>query len=223
MKKTLISRSLSIIAITVGIGLANTASAVWINEIHYDNSGGDMGEFVEVAGVSGTDLAGWSIALYNGSVGAVYATINLSGVIGDEANGFGAMAFARAPIQNGSPDGLALVNAANSVVQFLSYEGAFTAIEGPAIGLTSVDLGVSEAGTESAGNSLQLTGIGGDYIDFTWSGPVAESPSSLNAGQTFVAGSVPDAGASSGCFGISLASLCFLNYIENRRKNRGSD
>ncbi|KAA3636123.1 MAG: hypothetical protein DWP92_10010, partial [Armatimonadetes bacterium] len=54
---------------------------VFINEIHYDNVGTDTGEFVEVAGTAGTDLAGWTIALYNGSNGTVYNTINLSGVI----------------------------------------------------------------------------------------------------------------------------------------------
>ena len=49
-------------------------------------------------------------------------------------------------IQNGSPDGIALVDASGAVMQFLSYEGTLTAVGGPADGLTSTDIGVSEGG-----------------------------------------------------------------------------
>ncbi len=37
----------------------NAASTIFINEIHYDNTGGDAGEGVEIAGPAGTDLSGW--------------------------------------------------------------------------------------------------------------------------------------------------------------------
>jgi len=37
----------------------------WINEFHYADSGADAGEFVEIAGIAGTDLTGWTIVLYN--------------------------------------------------------------------------------------------------------------------------------------------------------------
>ena len=57
-------------------------------------------------------------------------------------------------IQNGSPDGIALVDAANALVEFLSYEGTFTGVGGPADGMTSVDVGVSENGSGAVGNSL---------------------------------------------------------------------
>ncbi|CAN5695304.1 hypothetical protein BH18ACT3_BH18ACT3_00660 [soil metagenome] len=43
--------------------------AVFINEIHYDNSGADTGEAIEIAGPAGLDLAGWSLVLYNGTGG----------------------------------------------------------------------------------------------------------------------------------------------------------
>ena len=52
---------------------------VFVNELHYDNAGTDAGEAIEVAGPAGTDLAGWSVVLYNGSGGAVYGTDPLSG------------------------------------------------------------------------------------------------------------------------------------------------
>ena len=59
------------------------ATSVFINEIHYDNSGSDAGEAIEVAATAGTNLNGWSLALYNGSNGTVYNTRNLSGVVGN--------------------------------------------------------------------------------------------------------------------------------------------
>ena len=39
---------------------------VFINEIHYDNTGADVGEGVEIAGPAGTNLACFRIYLYNG-------------------------------------------------------------------------------------------------------------------------------------------------------------
>jgi hypothetical protein len=53
---------------------------VFINEIHYDNAGTDAGEAIEVAAPAGTDLIGWSLALYNGTGGVVYDTDALSGI-----------------------------------------------------------------------------------------------------------------------------------------------
>ncbi|MBI2927593.1 MAG: HYR domain-containing protein, partial [Verrucomicrobia bacterium] len=160
--------------------------SVWINEFHYDNTGGDVNEFVEVAGPAGVDLSRFEIVLYNGSGGAPYSTNQLSGVIDDEGCGFGAVAFPIAPIQNGPPDALALIyGRGQRVVEFLSYEGTFTAVGGPANGLTSVDVGVfeSDPGT-AAGFSLQLQGSGNRAADFSWAGPFDDSPGALNATQT---------------------------------------
>lgn len=67
--------------------------------------------------------------------------------------------YATNGIQNGSPDGIALVNG-TTVVQFLSYEGTFAAVDGPASDMTSVDIGVSEPGSTPIGFSLQLRGTG---------------------------------------------------------------
>ncbi len=170
---------------------AGSGPSVFINELHYDNASTDTGEAVEVAGPAGTDLTGWSIALYNGSATQlkVYDTITLSGVIPDQESGYGTLAFPRAGIQNGSPDGLALVDASDAVVQFLSYEGSFTAASGPANGMTSTDIGVSESGSDPVGYSLQLTGTGTSYGDFTWAAPMASTFGAVNTGQTFGGGS----------------------------------
>jgi predicted extracellular nuclease len=146
---------------------------VFLSELHYDNSGADVGEFFEVTGDAGGDLTGWTVVLYNGDNDAPYGTIALFGVIPDEDGSQGAVAFLRSGIQNGSPDGLALVDDGGVVVEFLSYEGSFTASGGPADGMNSVDLGVSESSSTPTGQSLQvLSGV--------WTGPADESPAALN-------------------------------------------
>ena len=184
------ARPASLFALLLALTLspAALAQSVFINEIHYDNVGGDVGEFVEIAGPAGTDLEGWSIVFYNGANGNTDSpAVNISGVtIDDEGDGFGAVSFARTGIQNGAPDGLALVNADGDVVQFLSYEGSFTANNGPAAGLTSEDIGVDEQPAPPAGQSLQLKGAGTTYDDFAWTAPTPESPGDINDGQTFV-------------------------------------
>lgn len=158
---------------------------IFINEFHYDNSGSDIGEFVELVGPAGFSLVGWSIVLYNGSNGTPYNTISLTGAFDDEGTGFGALSFSIGGIQNGAPDGIALVDASGSVVQFISYEGSFTATSGPAAGMTSTDIGVSESSGTPAGQSLQLQGSGTQVADFAWTGPSAASPGDINAGQFF--------------------------------------
>ncbi|MDQ3737666.1 MAG: ExeM/NucH family extracellular endonuclease [Actinomycetota bacterium] len=160
---------------------------VFINEIHYDNAGTDAGEAIEIAGPAGTDLTGWSLVLYNGSGGAPYDTDSLSGVLTNQAGGAGttSISYPSNGIQNGAPDGVALVNAAGGVEQFLSYEGRFTAVGGPANGITSTNIGVSQNGTEPAGSSLALIGEGATYGDFTWTATTTSSFGQVNPGQTF--------------------------------------
>lgn len=167
--------------------------SVFINELHYDNTGEDTGEFIEIAGPASTDLAGWSLVFYNGNGGSVYNSFSLVGTIPDQGNGFGALAFSNfsSPIQNGSPDGIALVDDSGTLVQFLSYEGSFTAVGGPADGLTSIDIGVSESSSTPVGFSLQLTGTGTEFSDFTFNTPAVDSPGQINASQSFGGGGGP--------------------------------
>ena len=161
-------------------------TAVFINEIHYDNDGTDQGEAVEIAGPSGTDLSGWSIVLYNGSTQQVYNTQNLSGSIPDLGDGFGVVTvnYGTNGIQNGAPDGIALAQGAN-LVQFLSYEGSFTAVGGVADGVASTNIGVSEFSSTPVGHSLQLGGTGANYEDFTWQGAGPNTFGAFNTNQVF--------------------------------------
>lgn len=171
---------------------AQASSHVWINEIHYDNGGTDTGEAIEIAGVAGTDLSGWSLVLYNGDGGSAYNTRVLSGIIPDQpdASGFGTLSFSYPlnGIQNGSPDGIALVNG-TTVVQFLSYEGSFTAVGGVADGVASTDIGVFEPSSSPVGDSLQLSGAGATYGEFNWIAADATF-GQPNQGQSFAAGLV---------------------------------
>ena len=158
---------------------------VWINELHYDNASSDTGEFVEIAGTAGTNLSGWQLVFYNGSNGAVYKTVNLSGTLPNQQNNFGTIPFDVAGIQNGAPDALALVNDAGEVLEFLSYEGTLIAVDGPAAGMTSVNIGVSETSSTPAGYSLQKSGQGVASSDFVWNAPQAETYGQVNTGQSF--------------------------------------
>ncbi|MEM0996024.1 MAG: T9SS type A sorting domain-containing protein [Bacteroidota bacterium] len=176
--------------------LVSAQSNVFINELHYDDaSPGDSNEGVEVAGLAGTDLNCYRILMYNGNNGRVYNTINLSGVLPNQCNGFGTAWFDVPGAQNGSPDGVALVYSptlpgctspgVDSVLQFLSYEGSFVAADSTALGMTSTDIGVSESNSTASNQSLQLTGNGTAPGDFTWTSGNTFTHNNLNAGQTF--------------------------------------
>ncbi len=178
---------LALVVLFTMTGPLAAQTTVFINEIHYDNAGTDTGEAIEVAGPAGTDLTGWSLVLYNGSNGSVYDTDLLNGLIPDSGNGYGfvVVSYPSNGIQNGSPDGIALVDSGNVATQFLSYEGSFTAVGGPADGTASVDIGVAESSSTPVGDSLQLTGSGTSYEDFSWAGAKPNTFGAANSGQTF--------------------------------------
>lgn len=166
--------------------VTSTAHAgVFINEFHYDNDGTDTNEQVEVVAPAGTSLSGWTVVLYNGNDGARYATLNLSGTVADQCGGHGTVVVTATGLQNGAPDGLALVDGSGAIVQFLSYEGSFTASDGPAAGMASTPVPQSETSTTPVGYSLQLSGSGSEYADFAWQAPRAHSFGACNAEQSF--------------------------------------
>ena len=167
----------------VGVGLPTHATAAppttpFIAEIHYDNAGADTDEFVEVQLPAGASSAGLRVELYNGSDGARYATLTLPAVAAP-ADGPTVAVVAAVGMQNGAADGLALVSGAE-VLEFLSYEGALTATSGAAAGRTSVDIGVAESGSESAGQSLSRRyDSAGDAL--IWTGPAGASKGVVNS------------------------------------------
>ncbi len=181
-------------------GLALTplmASAeVFINEIHYDNSGSDTGERIEVVATGGESLGGYRIYLYNGATpaSATYYDNDLlpagSIVSCGGSVRVATLSYPANGIQNGASDGIALVNGSGQLVQFLSYEGTITASNGPAAGRTSSNLPVSE--TEAPANtSLQLGGTGTGYADFTWRSSATQTFGACNNAQGFTAPNPP--------------------------------
>jgi len=156
---------------------------VWINELHYDNSGVDLNEFVEVAGRAGTSVDGWMLVAYNGANGRAYARKPLRGTIPAQQNDRGTLSFLFPGLQNGN-DGVALVTSTGVVLQFLSYGGAFVATNGACDGLTSEDIGVTESSSTPVGFSLRLSGAGSSYAQFAWQPPFLQTPGTPNVSQT---------------------------------------
>lgn len=169
----------------------------FINEFHYDNSNSDQGEFVEVV-VSPTfsgNLNDTQVILYNGSNGNVDETHDLSTFDNFNSptvsNGYFIYVKDIPGIQNGAPDGIALVSGGN-VIEFISYEGSFTASNGPAQGMQSIDIGVSQAPPNPAGtDALGLSGNGSQADEFSWTQfqGIPYSKGLPNTGQTFTGAS----------------------------------
>jgi DNA/RNA endonuclease G (NUC1) len=134
--------------------------AIRVSEIHYDNVGTDVNEAIEVEGPAGTDLAGWTLVLYNGNGGAPYDTLELTGILASQCNNRGTSWTWALNLQNGAPDGIALVTPRDSVVEFLTYEGSFSATAGPAVGVTPTVIPVSQEPAPAIGQSLHRDGSG---------------------------------------------------------------
>lgn len=135
-------------------------------------------------------MANYAIVLYNGKNRQEYDTSIFSGdnTKCSPPGNFPVLEYDNI-LQNGSGggDGLALVDAGGEVIEFISYEGSFTAIDGPANGKTSVNIDVYERSGTSIGLSLQLVGDGCSRSDFTWRQDSAPSSvGAVNDGQEIV-------------------------------------
>lgn len=190
------------LVMALGASSGISAQSVFINEMHYDNTGTDAGKAIEIAGPAGTDPSGWRLVRCNGSTPAsamVYTspaateTLPAGTVIPDVCGGFGVVVvnYPQDGLQNGPNDGVALLDQTGSVVQLLSYEGQLTAANGPAAGIQSEDIGVAESSSTAVGSSIQLGGTGTTYQDFTWNPTAPRTFGACNTGQSFASGDVP--------------------------------
>lgn len=165
----------------------------WINEIHYENTGTDVDEGIEIVGPAGLNLSCYSLYLYDGTSGNTYGTpLALNGILSDQHLGYGTKWFAFPGMQNDA-EGIALIYHGNSdcqcpgsqqVIEFLTYEGTFIAQNGPAAGMTGSLISASETATTPVGHSLQRSGCGSQKTDFTWNSPLANTRDLLNNSQT---------------------------------------
>ncbi|NMB76320.1 MAG: lamin tail domain-containing protein [Myxococcales bacterium] len=143
-----------------------------INEVDYDQVGTDNAEWCELYNGTGRalDLNGFSLILVNGGTNppSIYRTLNLSvaGSLGADQYlvvGADSVQASLPPetlfislgsgsdyIQNGAPDGLALVDTnAGILVDALSYEGSITAVAIPGVGTVSLVEGSPASGADS--------------------------------------------------------------------------
>jgi hypothetical protein len=148
-----------------------TTDDIFISEFHYDNAGGDVNEFVEVA-VSEEfegDLSTVQVTLYR-SNGTSYDSETLDNLI--QGSMAGGLTYYHWDLPtNGifnSSSGIAL-ECNGSIFQLLSYEGTFD------VGITaSTDVGVSEDGDTPEAGSLQL-------IDGVWTETCQNTKGDANA------------------------------------------
>ena len=136
-------------------------SQLLINEIDYDQPGGDSGEFVELLGSEGvfTDVV---LELVNGNNMTIYGTYELGTLtFTNQSDGFGFLVIDTPGIQNGgsAPDGLQL-RLNGVIVDAVCYEGQMNDTEGNPM----------EAVDSSFYEGLDGLSIGRDGLDgFSWS------------------------------------------------------
>ncbi len=190
---------------TSTIAVSTVTTGLVINEIDYDNVGTDTAEFVEIFNTSAApiSLIGYALVLVNGANSAVYGTIDL-GPAGTLMAGQylvvgSTLSLATVPataltldqgavsnmIQNGSPDGVALVSG-STLIDALSYEGAITAAVIPSVGTVSLVEGTmlpaTVADSNTAAGSLCRIPNGADTNDAAtdWAFTATTTPGAAN-------------------------------------------
>lgn len=145
-----------------------------INEFHYDNKSGDENEFLEVyiENPQPDSLYKYIVALYNGNNKRLYDEETLDNMTATVGNDGVYYVWEPNSIQNGSPDGIALIGECGDLLEFLSYEGSFTAEDSYANGFTSTDIMAFEGKNTPLDGSLQL-------IDDIWVQTIAYNTKGL--------------------------------------------
>jgi YD repeat-containing protein len=202
---------------TPGPGSGPLSDEVFINEFHNDNFGGDTNEYVEiVTGPAFSEpLSSVRLILYNGANGTTYGATTLHDLstfeVGDMTSS-GHRIYIKnftptsTAIQNGDPDGFALT-VRGVVRQFISYGGTFTATNGVAKGLPSLDIGVKQSAEVAGQASIDYSGSGSSPPNFGWL-KFLGSPYTFghpNTGQPFFNPLQPQG------FGIDNISVTFLS------------
>ncbi|MBD3387147.1 T9SS type A sorting domain-containing protein [candidate division KSB1 bacterium] len=178
---------LSLLCGTVlGYGILNT----WINEFHYENTGMDTNEFIEVvtvAAYSVDELKQFTVSLYQGSNGKPYWQKTLDEFSRGDVTPQGFVVlyydFTGDVIRNGAPGGITL-DFNGALIHSISFEGSFKAAAGPAHGWYLPDIRVFEDDTTPANYSIQLVGNGLVAGSFIWAGPGPATKGSVNPDQS---------------------------------------
>lgn len=139
-----------------------SAQEVFISEIYFHPNHATDEDAIEVAALVGTSLSGWQILLYDGETGTPYDSYTFGStdiiIPTDTIEGqiFGTQIkyFGIDGIQNGSPDGVALVSPQNEVVEFFSYGGTFTPSSGAAANRNATNIGNADIFNTLSGHSF---------------------------------------------------------------------
>lgn len=143
--------------------MINTLSAQekFISEIYFFSGNTGEEEAIEIAGPTGTSLEGWTLLLYDGATGLVYnehtfganAIFPYNVTLEEQDYGTIVQYYGVDGIQDGSTngDGVAMVNPDGLVTEFWSYDGAFLAVDGAALGQMSENIGSTESIVASNG------------------------------------------------------------------------
>lgn len=152
----------------------------WINEIHYDNSGTDVNEFVEVVVESPEDhyMGDLVLYMYNGYDGRIYCLDSIDEFeTGDRLGDFQFYTWYQRGIQNDT-EGMLLVFK-DTLVDIIAYEGSFTGVSTPGTGLIFPDLMCCETGYGPDTCSIYLTGMPGSVWEYG-----TATPGCINIGQS---------------------------------------
>lgn len=160
-----------------------SGSKLVINEIDYDQVGTDTGGFVEIAntGTGEALLDGIALVLVNGGDSQEYDRVDLTGTLAP-----GAYLVVDVDAQNGSPDGVALIDTGTgALLDALSYEGSITAavIDGQTYNLVEgTVLPTSVADSNTVDGSLSRIPDGSDTDDAAtdWAFTTTKTPGAAN-------------------------------------------
>lgn len=170
IKRLLFLSGLIVLVAALLPGVASAAGCdpanIIFSEIDYDQSGADHDEFIELFFPNAVTVSDCEMHLVNGANTEKYATIDVAGAYTAKQY----VAFFHSGIQNGAPDGFALIDTTGggaTVVWFYSYEGTITGYD-PASGkpggtADSTELPVSDSGDGSIING-PAAGVGDSTV-----------------------------------------------------------
>jgi len=145
------------------------AARLVINEVDYDQVGTDANGFVEIHNIGGAaaDLTNVDLVAVNGGDNAEYAREALTGTLA--AGGYLVVPI---ELQNGAPDGVALLEGA-TLLDALSYEGAITAatvggqtynlVEGTVLAATVADSNTADGSLSRIPNGKDTNDAAADW------------------------------------------------------------
>lgn len=162
------------------------AQSIFFNDVNYDPGTTANPEYFAIAGPAGTDLTGYKVYLYD-AAGNVQGSPQVFGArsVSDDQNGYGVEPILSSVTLPDATTGLALTTPTDDLVQFVSYEGSVTAVDGPALGTTSTDLGTDPGESAGTDQTLQLIGTGNTFDDFTVAVQAIDFVSPVNQNQAF--------------------------------------